>query len=204
MDSAGIARGWDLFHLGAFAEVESLLSNKTHDDEAVRLLLWIALRRGDAEAKCRFGALLAGSLNRNLAAVGRAHENVALTTLNLETKPWLSAELPWVQSEIAYAHALIAFMRGSEVDIRTELATAAPQNAEQRVRYSQLRAWAKALGDNFEDQAVHLMNALSRALDEKVDRALVAIIAGSLALVLREVDLGELGAHADELLGRVE
>jgi DNA-binding CsgD family transcriptional regulator len=205
MDSrTEIARGWDLFHLGAFAEAESLLSNRTRDDEAVHLLLWIALRRGDAESKCRYGALLGESLDPNLSAFGRAHENVALATLNLSMKPWLSADSKWARSEIAYAHALSAFMRGSEADIRTELAAAVPQNAEQRVRYSQLRAWAKALGDNFEDQAVHLLHALTRALDEKVDRALVAIIAGSLALILREVELGELGARADELLERVE
>ncbi|MGB6061177.1 MAG: hypothetical protein WBG27_05735, partial [Candidatus Aquilonibacter sp.] len=81
-----VARAWDLFHLGAFAEVESLLSSLPGSPEAVRVLLWVAIRRGDTEAKRRFGAQLAQIGNEKLAPVGRAHENVALATLNLPLK----------------------------------------------------------------------------------------------------------------------
>jgi DNA-binding CsgD family transcriptional regulator len=199
-----IARGWDLFRLGAFAEADSLLSRLTHDFEAVRLLLWIALRRGDAPNKQHYGEMLARCEDQNLSAIGRAHENVALATLGLDAKSWLPPVSKWAQAEVAYARALIAFISDRPLDIRGELSSALPQTPEQRVRYAQLRAWTKALADDFEGQAHLLSHALTLALREPVDRGLIAIIAGSLALIIREIELGEISLYADALLERVE
>jgi DNA-binding CsgD family transcriptional regulator len=195
-----IARGWDLFHLGAFAEVESLLQPFRDDPEAVRLLLWIALRRGDQEEKQRFGAWLAEHGDAKLAAVGRAHENAALAALNLPMKSWLETTSKWAQAEIAYARALIAFIGGAPDRVRTELAKSLPQVAEQRVRYAAMRAWIDGLHEQFERQATHLLHALSLATEECVDRALVASIADALAPLVREIELGELGLRAEALL----
>jgi DNA-binding CsgD family transcriptional regulator len=198
-----VTRAWDLFHLGAFAEVESLLSGLTNDPEAIRVLLWVAIRRGDTEAKRRLGARLAEHGNEKLAPVGRAHENVALATLNLPLKDWLPSASRWAQAEIAFARALIAFIQGAAGDVREELAKALPQIPEQRIRYAQLRAWVYGLNEQFEKQATHLLHALSLAAKEKVDRGLFAIIAEPLALLVREIELGELGLHAESLLEQI-
>lgn len=201
MDSrVEVARGWDLFQLGAFAEVESFLSTIPKDADTERLRLWIANRRGDNESKRRLGAWLAENGNAKLAAVGRAHENVALATLDLPRKEWLPPTSKWAEAEIAYARALIAFIDDAPMDVRTHLAGALPQIPEQRVRYAQLRAWVYGLVDDFERQATHLLNALSLALKENVDSVLTVRIAESLAPLVREVELGELGLRAEELL----
>ena len=204
MKRCEIIRGWDLFRLGALTEAESLVAALTHDDEAVRLLLWIAIRRGDVEQKFRYGAMLSQSNDSNLAAVGRAHENVALASLHQRLQGWLQPQSAWARAEIAYARALIAYVEERPLDLRAELSIALPQSAEQRVRYAQLRAWEPAINDEFVRQAVGLMRSLRIALDGDVDRTLVAIIASALALVVREVDLGDIATAADELLARVE
>jgi DNA-binding CsgD family transcriptional regulator len=198
-----VTRGWDLFNLGAYAEIESLLARFSNDPEAVRLLLWIALRRGDQEAKQRLGAWLAEHGGAKLAAVGRAHENVARVTQNLSLKEWLPANSKWALAEIAYARALIAFTQGAPNEVRDELAKALPQIPEQRVRYAQLRAWIYGLNEQFEQQVTHLLHALSLATKENVDRGLFAAIAEPLALRVREIELGELGLHAEALLEEV-
>ncbi|HTC30706.1 MAG TPA: LuxR C-terminal-related transcriptional regulator [Candidatus Acidoferrum sp.] len=201
MDSrVEVTRAWDLFHLGAFAEVESFLSTIPKDAETERLRLWIANRRGDNESKRRLGAWLAEHGGDKLAAVGRAHENVALAALNLPRKEWLRATSKWAEAEVAFSRAVIAFIDGAPGEVRRHLASALPQIPEQRVRYAQLRAWIYGLVDDFERQATHLLSALSLALKENVDRVLIVRIAESLAPLVREVDLGELGVRAEELL----
>jgi len=198
-----VTRGWGLFHLGAFAEVESFLSTLPKDPETERLRLWIAIRRGDNESKQRFGAWLAENDNGKLAAVGRAHENVALATLNLQRKEWLPPTSKWAEAEVAYARALIAFIDDAPLDVRRHLAEALPQIPEQRVRYAQLRAWIDGLNEQFEKHATHLLHALSLAVKENVDRTLIASVAEPLALLVREIELGELGTHAETLLGKI-
>jgi DNA-binding CsgD family transcriptional regulator len=198
-----IARAWDLFRLGDFAEVEFLLSPFRNDPEAVRVLLWVALRRNDMAAKHRFGSWLAEHGNSNLAAVGRAHENAACAALSLPLRNWLLPKSRWARSEIAYARALIAFVEGKPDRVRDELSEALPQVPEQRVRYAALRAWTDGLHEHFERQASHLLHALSLATQEDVDRMLVASIADSLAPLVREVELGELGVYAETLLERI-
>jgi DNA-binding CsgD family transcriptional regulator len=198
-----VTRAWDLFHLGAFAEVESFLATIPKNSETERLRLWIAIRRGDNESKRRFGAWLAENDNGKLAAVGRAHENVALASLNLQRKEWLPPTSKWAAAEVAYARALIAFIDDSPEDVRRHLAEALPQIPEQRVRYAQLRAWIYGLVDDFERQASHLLHALSLALSENVDQVLTVLIAEMLSPHLREVELGDLGLRAEELLERL-
>lgn len=199
-----IVRGWDLFRLGALAEAESLVTPLAHDVEALRLLLWIAIRRGDVEQKRHYGALLAQADDDNLAAIGRAHENVARASLREHTAEWLSPISPAARAEVAYARALIAFIEERRTDLRTELSGALPHTMEQRVRYAQLRAWEPAISDEFVRQAVGLIRALRLALDGDVDRTLIAIVASGLALLVREVELGDIAPAADELLARVE
>jgi DNA-binding CsgD family transcriptional regulator len=198
-----VTRGWDLFHLGDFAKVESLLSPFGQDPEAVRTLLWVAIRRGDTEAKRRLGAWLVENGGDKLAAVGRAHENIALATLNLPLRDWQMPTSKWAQAEVAYARALIAFIQGAPDRVREELAAALPQIPEQRVRYAAIRAWIDGLHEQFERQATHLLHALSLAIDQNVDRALVANIADALAPLARETELGELGLRAESLLQKV-
>ncbi len=125
-------------------------------------------------------------------------------TLGVDIKPWLSPFSKWAQAEVAYTRALIAFISDRPLDIRSALSSALPRTPEQRVRYAQLRAWAKALADDFEGQAHLLSHALTLALKEHVDTGLIAIIAGSLALIVREMELGEFSLYADALLERVE
>jgi DNA-binding CsgD family transcriptional regulator len=199
-----IARGWDLFQLGAFAEAESMLAPNTREPDALRLQLWIAIRRGDIERKQHYGSLLAQCGDENIAAVGRAHENVALASLDTPLQPWLPSRSKWAQAEIAYARALIAFTNGQREFVRQELSAAMPVNPEQRVRYAALRAWEPAISDEFIRQAVGLLRCLTIALDGRVDRTLIASIASGLAFLVREVELGDLAARADELLARVE
>ncbi len=198
-----VARAWDLFHLGNFAEVEFLLSPYRDNAEAAQILLWVALRRGDQQAKQQLGAWLAEHGGAKLAAVGRAHENVALSTQNLPLKEWLASDSRWALAEIAYARALIAFTQGEAGKVREELAKALPQIPEQRVRYAQLRAWIDGLNEHFEKQSTQLLHALSLATKENVDRGLFARIAESLAPLVREVELGELGLYAEKLLGDI-
>ena len=198
-----IARGWDLFHLGAFDEAEASFLDQTHDDEAVRLLLWIAIRRGDVAKKLRYGEMLAQSEDVNLAAIGRAHENVALASSNQAPKSWLPAHSRFASAEVAYARALVRFVHGSADGIRVELSSVLPHTAEQRVRYAQLRAWAKALGEDFEGQAHLLAHALTIAIKEHVDRWLTSIVAGSLAVLARDIELRDIAEHVDEQLDRV-
>jgi DNA-binding CsgD family transcriptional regulator len=201
--SVEVTRGWDLFNLGAYAEIDSLLSPFSNDPDAVCVLLWVAIRRGDQESKLRLGAWLAKNGGAKHAAVGRAHENIALATLNLPLKEWLPPVSRWAEAEIAYAHGLIAFIRGTPDDVRRELAKALPQIAEQRVRYAQLRAWIHGLNEQYEKQATHLLHALSLATKETVDRGLFAIIAEPLAPLVREMELGELGVYAESLLEKI-
>jgi DNA-binding CsgD family transcriptional regulator len=198
-----VTRAWDLFHLGCFAEAESLLSPYPNDPEAVRVLLWIAIRRSDTDAKRRLGAWLADHGADQLAAVGRAHENVALATLNLPLRNWQTPTSKWAQAEIAYARALIAFIEDKPERVRDELTKALPQIPEQRVRYAALRAWIDGLFEQFERQATHLLHALSLAIDQNVDRALIGSIADALAPLAREIELGELGLRAESLLQKI-
>ncbi len=198
-----IARAWDLFREGAFTEAARSLAPRTLDPEAAHVLLWIALRKGDTEAKRQHGAWLAEHANGALAAVGRAHENVALATSQLQIKSWLTSTSKWALSEIAYAQALIAFISDEAHAARDALAAALPQTSEQRVRYAQLRAWIVGRDDRFDRQITYLMHALALAIKERVDRGLIARIAESLAPLVRELELGELGDHAEELLSSV-
>jgi DNA-binding CsgD family transcriptional regulator len=200
---AEIARGWDLFRLGSFAEVDSLMCAIPDDPEAVCIRLWVAFRRGDIEAKRTLSAWLAEHGGAKLASVGRAHENAALAALGLPLKPWMPGASKWAQAEVAYARALTAFIQDSPQKVREELSRALPQIAEQKVRYAALRAWISALHEQFEKQAAYLMHALSLGLKENVDRGLVAELAATLAHIVRDVDLGELGARAEELLEHV-
>jgi DNA-binding CsgD family transcriptional regulator len=198
-----ITRAWGLFHIGALAEVESLLFSRT-DADATFIRLWVALRRGDVEGKRTLGSLLANSGDQKLAAIGRAHENVALATLREPLQPWLIPNGRIAQAEVAYARALIAFTQDAPENVREELSKALPQTADQRVRYAQLRAWIYGLREHFENQATHLLHALSLALKENVDRSLVARIADAIAPLVREVDLGELGPRAEQLLEAID
>jgi DNA-binding CsgD family transcriptional regulator len=205
MDSrVEIARGWDLFRLGALAEAESLITPLENDPEALRLLLWIAIRRNNASKKQYYGERLARCDRPELAVVGRAHENVARVTQGVDPNPWLAGTSPWSLAEIAYTRALIAYIRDEREKVSAHLSSALPQIAEQRARYSQLRAFSKASADDFEGYGTLLLHALTRALEGNVDRTLTAIIAGSLALIIREVELREVATRADELLARVE
>ncbi|HEY5340634.1 MAG TPA: LuxR C-terminal-related transcriptional regulator [Candidatus Aquilonibacter sp.] len=201
--SVEIAWAWDLFQLGGFAEVESMLSGLPLEPEIVKLLLWISIRRGDAVAKRRHGAWLSEHGGVKLAAVGRAHENVALAALGYAIKEWFPATSKWAQAEVAYARALVAFMRNAPHEVRQELSAALPQIPEQRVRYADLRAWIEGLHENFERHATHLLHALSLAQREDVDAGLVAGIAESLAPLVRELDLGALGDRSESLLSAV-
>jgi DNA-binding CsgD family transcriptional regulator len=200
---AEITRAWDLFRLGAFAEADLFLLQFPLDQEAVRVRLWMALRRGDQEAKRELGAWLAKHGDENLAAVGRAHENAALASFNLPLETWLPSTSRWAQAEIAYARALIEFIGSASSKVRDELAQALPQTSEQRVRFAALRAWVYGLQEQFEKQAVHLLHALSLAVSGDVDCMLVAHICEQLAVLIREVEVGELGVRADELLEAV-
>ena len=199
-----IARGWDLFRLGAFAEAESLIAKQTHDFEAVRLLLWIAIRRGTIEEARNFGALLASSRDKNLASIGRAHENVALATSNQEIKPWLPSFSRWARSEVAYTRAVIAYMRDETTGVREALSSALPCTTEQRVLYAYLRACSKVRCNDFAGQAHLLSHALTLAMNGRVDRWLTSMIAASLSRLAKDIELGEVSAHADTLLERTE
>ena len=169
MDSrVEVTRAWDLFHLGAFAEVESLLSTIPKDPEAERLRLWIAIRRGDNESKRRFGAWLAENGDEKLAAVGRAHENVALAAFNLPRKEWLPPTSKWAAGRSRVRARAYRLHRGrAQATSARQLAQALPQIPEQRVRYAQLRAWIYGLDEQFEKQATHLLHALSLALERE-------------------------------------
>lgn len=197
-----IARAWDLFRLGAFAEAESTLSQRA-DDAALHLALWIALRRDDPHAKLEHASRLANSLDRSLAAVGRAHENAALVALKREPRDWIEPTSRWACAEVAYARALIAFMRRDARAVRYELSAALPQVPEQRVRYAELRSWVYGINEKYEQQATHLMHALSIALDRGVDSALSAHVAASLAVLLRELEPESFSEHAERLFTRV-
>jgi DNA-binding CsgD family transcriptional regulator len=203
MEMAEISRGWDLFRVGAYAEAEELLLPFTHDAQAVRILLWIAIRRGDDERKRECGAWLAVHADESLAAVGRAHENVARAAQQSDLAPWLTPVSRWSKAEVAYARALIAYIEDRPGDVRAALSQALPHTAEQRVRYAQLRAWVKALGEDFEAQAIGLAHALHLAIHHEIDAGHMAIIAEPLAALVREVELGDIGVHAEELLEQV-
>jgi DNA-binding CsgD family transcriptional regulator len=198
-----ITRAWDLFQLGSLAEADSLLLRLAADAEVVRLRLWIAMRRSDNEEKRRLGALLAESGNEKLAAVGRAHENAALAALQLPLEGWLPPTTRWASAEVAYARALVAYIDGDSRGVRDELAKALPQTIEQRIRYAALRAWVYGLHEQFEQQATHLLHSLSLAVDGAVDRMLVAHISEQVAVLIREIEVGELGLRAEELLESV-
>jgi DNA-binding CsgD family transcriptional regulator len=198
-----ITRAWDLFHLGAFSEAETVLSSFCDDPEAVRLRLWASMRRGDQEDICRLGAWLADNGGEKLAAIGRAQQNVALAALRRPLEEWFDATSRWAQAEVAYARALVAFIDGVSARVREELAQALPQTVEQRVRYATLRAWIYGVHEQFEKQAAYLLHALSLALDGNVDRGLQANIAAALAPLVRELELSELGERAEGLLTSV-
>ena len=112
----------------------------------------------------------------------------------------MSSTSRWAQAEVAYARATLAFSEGASERVRDELSQALPQTPEQRVRYTQLRAWIYGLSEHFEQQAMHLLNALSLATKESVDRGLVSRIAEALAPLVREIELGEIGNHAEAIL----
>ena len=200
---AEITRAWDLFHLGAFAEAESLLASIPEKPETIQIHLSIANRRDDYDAKRKFGALLARCEEPRLATLGRANENSALAILGLPLNEWLPATSNWAKAEVAYSRAVIAFVGGTPDAVRSELAQALPQTAEQRVRYAALRAWLYGLREQFEKQGTFLLHALSLAIDQDVDRGLQASIAASLAPLARELDLQGLGDRAEALLGSV-
>lgn len=204
MNATGVfSRQWGLFHIGSYAEAEAALRVHSDDLEAVRLRLWIALRRRDTNSIFELSEHLSRSIDPEYACIGRAYENIARTSLGMEAKPWLPPTSAWSSSELAYARASVAFADGRTSEIAAELAAAPAISAEQRVKYIQLRAWAEALAENFERQAILLLNALTRALRDDLDAGGVAQIAHPLAVLLREMELGDLARHAEALLEQV-
>jgi DNA-binding CsgD family transcriptional regulator len=198
-----IARAWDLYRRGSYAEAESLLLRFHGDPEAIHIRLCIANRREDFESKRKYGAWLAQCGGSKFAAIGRANENTALAILGLPLNEWLPGDSSVAKAEIAFARAVIAFVQNAPERVREELAQALPQTAEQRVRFATLRAWIYGLHEQFEKQSTHLLHALSLATDGDIDAGLTASVAGALALLTREIDLGELGLRAETLLGSV-
>ena len=204
MNATGVfSRPLALFHRGAYAEAERLLADHHGDPQADRLLLKIALRRRDWPSILACGVRLSASSDLESACAGRCYENVARGQAGLELLPWLAPSTAWSQAELAYARASIAFTRGDVSAILTELSQSPPTTSEQRIKYIQMRAWAEALRGNFERQAVLLLNALTRAQREELDSGGVAQIAHPLAVLLREIEFGEFGDHAERLLHQV-
>lgn len=204
MNATGVfSRPQALIHRGAYAEAERVLADHHGDPQADRLLLKIALRRRDWPSILECGARLSASPDLESACAGRCYENVARAAMGMEPLAWIAASTAWSRAELAYARASIAFTQGSVAAILDALSQAPPTTSEQRIKYVQMRAWAEALRDNFERQAVLLLSALTRAQREGLDSGGVAQIAHPLAVLLREIEFGEFGDHAERLLREV-
>ena len=112
MDSrAEIARAWDLFHLGAFAEAEFLLLRHSRT-----ILKPFAFAFGSrfAAATMRRSATWARGLRK--MAMRNSRQSAARTKMlrsrrsTSPLKSWLSATSKWAQARSRYARALIAFI----------------------------------------------------------------------------------------------
>lgn len=205
MNATGVfCRPLALFHRGAYAAAEHALADFGGDPEAERLRLRIALRRRDWPAIVACATRLTASSDPESACIGRCYENMARASSSMELLPWNPATSPWSRAELAYARASVEFARGNVNGIFDELAQSPPATSEQRIKYIQMRAWAEALRNNFERQAVLLLNALTRAQRDDLDSGGVAQIAHPLAVLLREMEFDDFGAYAERLLREVK
>ena len=173
---AEIARAWDLFQLGAFAEADSLLRRfPLMPRRSVSGSGWLfaaaTMRKSDGLAH---GLLITAATK--LAAVGRAHENAALATLgSAAAKNGCRQRSRWASGRScvcsrALSHSQTETLKACATNLRKRY----HRTTEQRVRYAALRAWVYGLHEQFEKQATHLLHALSLAADGTVDRMLVA------------------------------
>ncbi len=116
---------------------------------------------------------------------------------------WLPATSDGRRAEVAYARALVAFVEGAPDGVRDGARAGLPQTAEQRVRYATLRAWVYGLHEQFEKQAHICFTRFHLRSTDDVDSGLQANVAGTLAPLVRELELGELGDRAETLLESV-
>lgn len=197
---------WSAFHYGDYPKSLDILARCEPSGARGRILLQLGLRQRDykrvADAAAEMRAL---GTTLDERAIGEAYAFFALVAredtnaeLNLSTEHTKAT----TKAEIALVRANIAWMRG-EKDLRRVLADNPPQTLDQRIRRISLEAWVQASGGNYRRQAELLLNALTRALDGGLDAGAIVILAHPLAVLLREIELGDLSAYAENLLRRV-
>ena len=197
----------EAFHLGAYAKVRALLASVSPSPERARVALRTALRERDYVAVANAAdELQTHAQTDDDLAVGEAYTSfaraalgesvtdltVSVTALNAETR-----------AELAFVRAMLAWMNDDIGRIESLLRTDAPQTVEQQIRRISILAWAAGSARNYRRQAELLLNALVRALNEPLDAGMIVGLAHPLAVLLRELELEDLSAHAEATLRRV-
>ena len=190
------------FHRGDYAGSLALIGDQPKTSSDARVLLDIGLRRRDFKLVYQAAEYLRELGNKDEREVGRAYAAYARRALGYAASRLVAAVSDRrCASDIAYVNALVAWMGGDYSQARSYLRSTLPATAEQRVKYMALQSW---LGVSLERQAHLLLGALTQALTADVDVGLIGNIAHPLAVLVRELELGDLAARAEELLRGIQ
>jgi len=190
------------FHAGNYPLVLSAIRDPQTAFEA-RLLLNVGARQRDWDLVDRAAQSLQRLGDDSERVLGKAYSVLAEraqghSARSLDIDP--SGVDRRTAADVAYIQGLLAWAGRDSEAARRALRSVSPVTVEQRVKIIALQSWFTT---NLARRADMLMAALSQAIEGAVDVGLLGHIAHPLAVLVRELDLGDLGQRAEDLLGRV-
>ncbi len=194
------------FQSGEYTKALGLLASCHPCGARADVLLRIALRQRDYDrvwAAARELRDLAASADQR--AIGEAQMFFADVARNRTTAAFpetIHAATAVGGAEVALVRAMVEWMRGS-TNIRGLFPENPPQTLDQKVRRVALEAWCAASRGDLQRQAELLLNALTRACQGNLDIGGIMLLAHPLAVLLREIELGEIGSYAEDVLRKV-
>ena len=201
-----IARAWDLFHLGAFPKPRRcFLAHVTDDPEAAHVRLWIAIRRDDYRVEARrLGAWLAQHGRREpCRRWARARKSPLLPRCDLPLEEWLPATSNGLKPKSRMRARSSLSCKAPLTACETELAQALPQTASSAFATPHFARGSTDYTNSLKSKRHICFTRFHLRSTVDVDRGLQATIAGTLAPLVRELELGELGDRAEQLLESV-
>lgn len=197
----------EAFHRGAYGEVRALLDQLAPSPAQADLALRTALRQRDyatvAAAATQYENL---AENDDERAIAQAYRALAAASCGENVPELTLSRLPTsavAKAEVAFVRAMLAWINKQPQHVERLLRNDPPQTLEQQVRRISILAWSAASNGNYRRQAELLLNALTRALNGDLDAGALVSLGHPLAVLLRELELGDLNAHAEATLLRV-
>ena len=189
---AEIARAWDLFHLGSFQAEADFCCRFAIQRLPSTPLDGNSPRR--QEEKRRLGAWLAQNGGEKLAPVGRAHENIALSALRCRSKIGFPRHRDGLSRSRVCSSARCIHGRDACSRARRTRARVTTQNASSAFVTRHFAHGSTGSTSSLKSRATYLLHALSLASMEPWIAVCPHMVAGTLAVLIREVELGELGS----------